>query len=140
MLEKMKTTMTFTVSRKSSQRNRAWLVVASLIAVVSRLRVAQVLAQSTSSHDDSERDPALQEMQYDVGDGPQTSMVYVEPDLNSFYNINKDDTIDSDDLASTTTTKSYSRVEPEFNGFGGKFINMSNKYLDFHWEDEEDGA
>jgi len=98
-----------------------------------------VLAQSTSSHDDSERDPALQEMQYDVGDGPQTSMVYVEPDLNSFYNINKDDTIDSDDQASTTTTKSYSRVEPEFNGFGGKFINMSNKYLDFHWEDEEDG-
>jgi len=83
-----------------------------------------------SSCDDSERDPALKEFTYDVGDGPQTTMVYVEPELNSFYRYTTEG--ESDD-------ENYSRVEPDFNGLAGKFINMSNKNLDFYWESHAGG-
>ena len=77
--------------------------------------------------DDSttERDPALKEFTYDVGDGPQTTLVYVQPDINSFY---------------PDSTRKYFPVPPQFQGFAAKFINMSNKYLDFYWESDEGEA
>ena len=46
---------------------------------------AQELQCSLKADDAEERDPALQEMQYDVGDGPQTTLVYVEPKVETFY-------------------------------------------------------
>mmetsp|Transcript_4347 Transcript_4347/g.9407 ORF Transcript_4347/g.9407 Transcript_4347/m.9407 type:complete len:530 (-) Transcript_4347:256-1845(-) len=79
---------------------------------------------------ESEADPALKEFTYDVGDGPQTTMAYVEPDLDSFYGR----TSNSDE------GNKYSRVQPSFNGLAGKFINMSNKPLDFYWESYVGGA
>lgn len=78
----------------------------------------------------TERDPALKEFTYDVGDGPQTTMVYVEPDLNSFYRTSIDD----------IPKNRYSRVKPAFNGLAGKFINMSNKHLEFYWESHAGGT
>lgn len=63
-------------------------------------------------------DPNLIEMKYDVGDGEKTSLVYVEPKITDFY-----DTDESD----------YQRVTPKFNGFAGKFINMSKDPVTLYW-------
>ena len=78
-----------------------------------------------SSCGDTDRDPNLKEFIYDVGDGPQKTMVYVEPDINSFYR---------------NDNKKYKKVKPAFNGLAGKFINMSNKPLDFYWESYAGGT
>jgi len=82
-----------------------------------------------------ERDPALQEMTYDVGDGPETTWVYVEPELNSFYQNER-----NNDDNEKSEPPSYSRVPMNFNGLTGKFINMSNKPLDFYWESAAGGT
>ena len=79
------------------------------------------LGESTCSVDETERDPTLQEMEYDVGDGPQTTLVYVEPDVTTFYQLEE--------------PPSQTRVTPKFNGFQGKFINMSNKPVTLYWYD-----
>ena len=76
--------------------------------------------QQTCSADQSERDPALQEMTYDVGDGPQTTLVYVEPDVTTFYQLQD-------------KPPAHTKVVPKFNGFQGKFINLSNKPLTLYW-------
>jgi len=86
-----------------------------------------------------EKDPALKEFTYDVGDGPQTTMVYVEPELNSFYRKSNDND-DESDSDSDRPKRSYSKVQPAFNGLAGKFINMSNKQVDFYWESHAGGT
>jgi hypothetical protein len=60
-------------------------------------------------------------MEYDIGDGPKTTWVYVEPDITTFYE-------DEPPPASTP-------VQPQFNGFAGKFINMSNRSVTLFWID-----
>jgi prolyl 4-hydroxylase len=69
--------------------------------------------------EDDERDPALELMKYDVGDGPQETWVYVEPDITSFYQ--------GDAPANT-------KVTPVFKGFQGKFINLGRDTVDLWWE------
>ena len=64
-------------------------------------------------------DPALKEMTFDVGDGPETFLAYVQPDVTTFYK-------DNDPPASTA-------VRPKFNGFGGMLVNMSNKPVRCSW-------
>jgi hypothetical protein len=91
---------------------------------LSGLAVAAYAQEQTCSVVDDELDPALKEMTYNVGDGEKTTMVYVEPDIKSFYNGNPP--------AST-------KVVPKFNGLAGKFINMSNKNLRFYWESHAGG-
>jgi len=92
-----------------------------------------VLAQEPtcdwSSCTETERDPDLKEFTYDVGDGPQKTLVYVEPEINSFYRKSTDE----------IPKARYNKVTPAFNGLGGKFINMSNKNLDFYWESHAGG-
>ena len=39
----------------------------------------------SATHGPDDVDPNLREMTYDVGDGPQTFLAYVEPDVTSFY-------------------------------------------------------
>eukprot|EP00934_Nitzschia_sp_Nitz4_P004050 Nitzschia sp. Nitz4//scaffold11_size288233//92099//93646//NITZ4_000758-RA/size288233-processed-gene-0.153-mRNA-1//1//CDS//3329534026//4040//frame0 len=80
---------------------------------------------STCSWAEDGLDPALKEMTYDVGDGPQTFMAYVEPDVTSFYQGNP---------------PSNTKVVPKFNGLAGKFINMSNKNLVLYYETREGGS
>ena len=70
-------------------------------------------------------DPNLHEMVYDVGDGEQTTLVYIEPDVTTFYR----------DREAPAKTK----VQPKFTGLSGKFINMSNKPVSLYWEDREGG-
>lgn len=84
-----------------------------------------VSTETTCSWSGAQPDPALHEMTYDVGDGPQTFMAYIEPDIFTFYK--------GDPPAST-------KVVPMFNGLAGKFINMSNKRITLYWESHEGGA
>ena len=64
-------------------------------------------------------DPDLKEMTFDVGDGPETFLAYVQPDVATFYR-------DIEPPASKAVT-------PKFNGFGGMFVNMSNKPVKCSW-------
>ncbi|VEU43236.1 unnamed protein product [Pseudo-nitzschia multistriata] len=100
---------------------------AYLLLALSALLTASAREQPTCSWSacGEEIDPALKEFTYDVGDGPQTTMVYVEPDLATFYE--KDG-------------EKYKRVKPAFNGLAGKFINMSNKPYDQYWESYKGGT
>ena len=66
-------------------------------------------------------DPNLHEMQYDVGDGPRTTKVYIEPDVTSFYR------------GSSAPPPAKTKVKPKFNGLSGKFINMSNRPVSLYW-------
>jgi hypothetical protein len=72
-----------------------------------------------SVRDENQPDPALQLMEYDVGDGKQTTLVYVEPPIESFY-LNQE-------------LPAHTKVTPKFNGLAAKFINMSNKAVTLYW-------
>jgi hypothetical protein len=68
---------------------------------------------------ENERDPALHEMHFDVGDGPETFLAYVQPDVTTFYR-------DVDPPSSKA-------VNPKHKGFAGMFVNMSNKPVRLYW-------
>ena len=91
-----------------------------LLAYGCFLARAEELACSISDHERDALDPALVAMEYDVGDGAQSTLVYVEPAIETFYQ--------GDPPASTVVT-------PEFKGLAGKFINMSNKKVSLYWEE-----
>lgn len=82
------------------------------------------MLQNSGQHDRSmeERDPNLRLMTYDVGDGEQTTYVYVEPTIEEMYRLTPQD-----------KGQRIQRVTPQFNGFAGKFINMSNKKCTLYW-------
>jgi hypothetical protein len=81
--------------------------------------------EQTCSVTQDEVDPSLKEMTYDLGDGEQKFMAYVEPDISTFYQGNPP--------AST-------KVAPKFQGLAGKFINMSNRHLAQYWEAHKGGT
>lgn len=88
-----------------------------------------VSGQSTCSIDDDSKfqdDPNLQILEFDVGEGPQTTKVYVEPEITSMYSH-------SDSLPSSQ------KVKPAFNGFQCKFVNLSNETVVFSWEESRGG-
>ena len=85
-----------------------------LIALACLSLIPWVQAELQCSYNKDQVDPALREMTYDIGDGPQTLKVYVEPDVNAMYNGNP---------------PASSKVVPKFEGFSTKFINMSNKIV-----------
>ena len=91
---------------------------------VVQAEIPTALECSWTKEDD--QDPALQEMTFDIGQGPETTMVYVEPDIASFYQLQ--------DPPSTT------KVTPKFNGFQAKFINLSPDKVSLYWEDREGGT
>ena len=97
--------------------------------------VADSTADTECSVDTSAPDPNLVEMKYDLddGNGEQTFMAYVEPDVSTFYkNSDKDSDADSQE-------QKYQKVVPKFNGLAGRFINMSNQRLTFYWESRKNG-
>ena len=63
-------------------------------------------------------DPALKEMEYDIGYGKQTFLAYVEPNVTTFYQ---------------GKPPSSTKVVPKFTGLATKFINMSNKHVKLQW-------
>lgn len=72
------------------------------------------------------RDPALQLMSYNVGDGIKQTYVYIEPTLKQMYSHH---TNDDDSLF----PPSYTKIEPKFNGLAGKFINLSKDNVTLIW-------
>jgi hypothetical protein len=86
--------------------------------------VIDVMTGECSVHPSSvkeERDPHLRPMTYNVGAGEQTVFVFMEPTLEEMYQQKKD------------VTGVLQKVTPDFNGFAGKFINMSNKKCTLFW-------
>lgn len=83
---------------------------------------------SSASNDHSrsmeERDPNLVLMTYDLGDGEKSTYVYVEPKIEDMYRRPSDQ---------AAATELIQRVTPLFNGFAGKFINLSNKKCTLYW-------
>lgn len=63
-----------------------FLLVVPFLISFSRSESAPVC--SLSPEEDGERDPALRQMIYNIGDGEQSTYVYVEPDIASFYRGN----------------------------------------------------
>lgn len=66
-------------------------------------------------------DPNLRTMEYDVGEGPLKTMVYVEPNVTSFYKL------------APNGPPAKTKVTPKFNGLSGKFINLSKRPVSFYW-------
>jgi prolyl 4-hydroxylase len=97
--------------------SRFVLLLLLLCALVYRLRAEE----ETCSLSGEVRNLGLKEMIYNIGDGPQTFLAYVEPDIASFYQ--------GKPPAST-------KVVPKFDGFAGKFINMSKQPVMLYWERE----
>jgi hypothetical protein len=98
----------------------------AILLVLSSKARSEELECSLSAHELQNLDPNLKEMTYDVGDGPQNTLVYVEPPVTSFYKDGK--------------APASQIVMPKHNGLAGKFINMSNKRLSLYWEESEGGA
>jgi hypothetical protein len=121
----MTTTMTATKTAavRASLLKLASLTIFSLLLqsfTISHDKSSPLFASAQScSVSESERDPALHEMTYDIGNGPQKTWVYIEPDVTTFYQL-------EDPPAKT-------KVVPKFNGFQGKFINLSNQPASLYW-------
>lgn len=81
--------------------------------------LSQDLQCSINPENEEQLDPALREMEYDVGYGPQKTLVWVEPPVESFYPSGE--------------APSKTKVVPKFNGFAGKFINMSHMPVSLYW-------
>lgn len=63
-------------------------------------------------------DSYLQQMEFDIGDGKETFMAYVPPDVSSFYQEEEG---------------SRKSLEPYFKGIAGKFINLSPDPCRLYW-------
>jgi hypothetical protein len=65
-------------------------------------------------------DPALKELTYDLGQGTQSILAYVTPDVTSFY-------------PPGTKPPAKVPVKPKFKGLSAKFVNLSNKRVRLYW-------
>lgn len=61
----------------------------------------------------------LQQMEFDIGDGKETFMAYIPPEISSFYQEQQG---------------SRRAVEPYFHGIAGKFINLSPDSCRLYWD------
>jgi hypothetical protein len=87
-----------------------------------------MVTATTTTTTTQERDPNLRLMTYDVGDGEQSTWVYVEPSVQDMYRATT-----KIPHGTTLGTELLQKVAPQFNGFAGKFINMSNKPCTLYW-------
>lgn len=94
------------------------------LVFLSQLGVSHGDGDLSCSITEKQRDPSLHEMEYDIGYGKQTTLVYIEPDLNTMYNGNP---------------PSSTKVAPKFNGLSVKFINMSPNSVRLSWEPKPGG-
>ena len=86
------------------------------------LLVAQALCLdscSLSAEQLTAQDPNLKEMKYDLGEGEQTFLAYVPPNVSTFYLNNP---------------PSSKVVRPKHEGLGAKFINLSSQNVQVYWE------
>jgi hypothetical protein len=100
-----------------------FLLLQVLVVVITANNNNEALSCSLPAVDNNipeqqKQDPALQVLHYDIGHGPQTTLVYVEPNVTAMYQGNPP--------ASTI-------VVPLFTGFSVKFINMANYPVNLFW-------
>ena len=95
------------------------------------------LACSVTEEQQQQRDPALHEMEYDIGYGKQSFLAYVEPPVTTFYNNNNNNNNNNNKATTPSSLPSSTKVVPKFNGLATKFINMSNKPVQLYWEPYE---
>lgn len=108
---------------------RTWTHVIVLLCLFRHLQAEEerVLQTCSWQEGESNRDHGLQPMTYDVGDGPQTFLAYVEPDVSTFYR------------GGGKNPPASTKVIPKHEGFAAKFINMSNQRLVLYWESHAGG-
>jgi len=135
-------TTTFPSKTTATMSSSLYLLPLILLVLVALPLPQAGVADSTvdtecSIVDTSVLDPNLVEMKYDLddGNGEQTFMAYVEPDVSTFYKISNEE----EDDGSDSQEQKYQKVVPKFNGLAGRFINMSNQRLTFYWESRKNG-
>lgn len=74
--------------------------------------------------EENEGDPALKEMTFNIGGGDQTMLVYVQPNVVSFYPPDK-------------PPPSTQQVSMKYEGLAGLIINMSSERLEVLSQDGE---
>eukprot|EP00546_Thalassionema_frauenfeldii_P022080 CAMPEP_0178905740 /NCGR_PEP_ID=MMETSP0786-20121207/6443_1 /TAXON_ID=186022 /ORGANISM="Thalassionema frauenfeldii, Strain CCMP 1798" /LENGTH=498 /DNA_ID=CAMNT_0020577381 /DNA_START=127 /DNA_END=1622 /DNA_ORIENTATION=- len=99
-----------------------FLLLQGLMQLKAALSAEQTVPLSCSVEEKGGSDPALKEMSFDLGDGPEKFMAYVQPDVTTFYK-------DIDAPASTAV-----------NPMAGMFINMSKEPVRLFWEASVGGA
>lgn len=82
-------------------------------------------AELSCSITEVKQDPNLHPMEFDIGYGKQTTLVYVEPDMMQMY---------------SGEPPAMTKVVPKFNGLSVKFINLSNEYIRLSWEPRPGGT
>ena len=94
------------------------LAVGQESATAAAAAAATANTTTCSLADPDRQDPNLHGLEYDIGEGPQTTQVYIEPDVSTFYR----------DAESCPATE---KVRPAFQGLQGKFCNLSNQTVVF---------
>lgn len=109
----------------------AWLLLGVFSSLVSLTQGQQQRLSTTACSLDetflNREDPNLHLMEYDVGDGLQTTQVYIEPDVTTFY------------ADHSSYLPSSQKVTPKFNGLQAKFVNLSNDTIVMSWEESVGG-
>lgn len=80
----------------------------------------QTTTSCSISDEQQSRDPALKELTFDLGQGPQSILAYVTPDVTTFY-------------PPGIPPPAKTAVKPKFKGLSAKFINMSNQRVRLYW-------
>ena len=82
-------------------------------------------ADTCSFNEESAVDPNLHAFEFDVGDGPQNTLIYLEPDIQTFYPEEADPEMRKKWPFSTAST--------------GKFCNLSNQTVALYWQSRTSG-
>jgi hypothetical protein len=77
-------------------------------------------------------DPRLRRMEYDIGFGLHSVLVYVEPDVSTFYQANKN-TSDSESDVEPRQRRYVTKVVPKCDVLMTRFINMSKEPVSLYW-------
>jgi hypothetical protein len=94
--------------------------VTAILLLTLLLNLTTALEQTCSATEsDFTNDPALHEMVFDIGYGPQEMLTYIQPDVSTFYQLPEG---------------KRTEATPKHNGWAAKFVNMSNKRMRLFWD------
>lgn len=105
-----------------------WMVVTATAQKGETTRTTTCSLDSMTGND-PQQDPNLHAFSFDVGNGPQSTLIYVEPDVATFYPPR--DHPEHDDAKD--------KQRPYSPSFTGKFINLSNVTTALAWESQRTG-
>lgn len=112
-----------------NRRGSSSLVLLALISLLSivdcRLYAQAATSQCSLPDEEFTNDPAIKDMSFDLGYGPQEFHAYVQPDVSTFY---------QEPPGSRGEAK-----RPQHSGWAAKFVNMSTQRVRLFW-DPKDGS